>query len=151
VDAPSLRLTNAMTLEAWVFPTVASSSWQDAVYKGTDNYYLSASSCCSGLPVGGGIFSGTYGETYGASALAVNTWTHLAATYDGSTLRLYVNGLQVASKAQTGTLATSAGVLTIGGDPLYGQYFTGRIDEVRVYSTALSAAQLQGDMNTPIP
>ena len=38
----------------------------------------------------------------------VNTWTHLAATYDGTTLRLYVNGVQVAQKAQTGTLATSA-------------------------------------------
>jgi chitodextrinase len=151
LDAPSLRLTNAMTLEAWVFPTSASSAWQDAVYKGTDNYYLSASSCCSGLPVGGGIFSGTYGEAYGASALAVNTWTHLAATYDGSTLRLYVNGVQVASKAQTGTLATSAGVLTIGGDPIYGQYFAGRIDEVRVYSTALTPAQVQADMNTAIP
>jgi Concanavalin A-like lectin/glucanases superfamily len=55
------------------------------------------------------------------------------------------------SKAQTGTLATSSNPLTIGGDPIYGQYFTGRIDEVRVYTSALTAAQVQADMNTAIP
>jgi hypothetical protein len=75
----------------------------------------------------------------------------MATTYDGTTLRLYVNGVQVGSKAQTGTLATSSNPLTIGGDPIYGQHFAGRIDEVRVYNSALSAAQIQADMNTAIP
>ena len=40
VDAPSLRLSTAMTLEAWVNPTTVSSAWRDVVYKGNDNYYL---------------------------------------------------------------------------------------------------------------
>ncbi len=80
----------------------------------------------------------------------MNTWTHLAATYDGATLRLFVNGVQVASVARSGAIATSADPLQIGGDPIYGQYFAGRIDEVRVYNTALTAAQIQTDMNTPI-
>jgi uncharacterized repeat protein (TIGR01451 family) len=149
-DAPSLRLTSGMTLEAWVYPTSVPSTWKDAVYKGNDNYYLSASSCCSGQPVGGGIFSGSYGEVYGSPNLTANTWTHLAATYDGSVLRLYVNGAEVASKLQTGTLATSTNPLTIGGDPIYGQYFAGRIDEVRVYGGALGQAQIVADMNTPV-
>jgi len=150
-DAPSLRLTTGMTLEAWVFPTAASTLWKDLIYKGNDNYYLMASSCCQGRPAAGGIFSGSYGEAYASSNLALNTWTHLATTYDGTTLRLYVNGVQVASKAQTGTLATSSNPLTIGGDPIWGQHFAGRIDEVRVYNSALSAAQIQADMNTAIP
>ena len=47
-------------------------------------------------------------------------------------------------------IATSTGALTIGGDALYGQHFAGRIDEVRIYSRALSANELQTDMNTPI-
>jgi hypothetical protein len=149
-DAPTLRLTTGMTLEAWVFPTAASTLWKDLVYKGDDNYYLSASSCCQGRPASGGIFSGTYGETFGSSNLALNSWTHLATTYDGTTLRLYVNGVQVASKAQTGTLAISSNPLTIGGDPIWGQHFAGRIDEVRVYNSALSAAQIQADMNAAI-
>ena len=80
----------------------------------------------------------------------LNTWSHLASTYDGTTLRLYVNGVQVASRAQTGAIATSSGTLTIGGDALYGQHFSGRIDEVRIYNSALSASEIQTDMNTPI-
>ena len=71
-------------------------------------------------------------------------------TYDGSTARLYVNGLEVASRAQTGPIATSTNPLQLGGDSLYGQYFTGTIDEVRVYNVALTAEQIQSDMNTPL-
>ena len=75
----------------------------------------------------------------GPTALTANTWAHLAATYDGVTMRLYVNGVQVASRAQTGAIATSTNPLQIGGDSIYGQYFAGLIDEVRVYNRALSA------------
>jgi len=75
----------------------------------------------------------------------------VAATYDATTLRLYLNGVQVGSTPRTGALATSTNPLTIGGDPIYGQYFTGLIDEVRVYSTALSASQIQSDMSAAIP
>ena len=66
------------------------------------------------------------------------------------TLRLYVNSAQVASVARTGTLATSSNPLNIGGDTFYSQYFAGRIDDVRVYANALSAAEIQTDMNTPV-
>src|SRR5262249_39281334 len=64
--------------------------------------------------------------------------------------RLYVNGTLVASQARTGAIATSTNPLTIGGDSIYGQNFAGLIDEVRVYNVALSAAQIQSDMNTPV-
>ncbi len=40
--------------------------------------------------------------------------------------------------------------LTIGGDALYGQHFSGRIDEVRIFNTVRNAAEIQSDMNTPI-
>jgi fibronectin type 3 domain-containing protein len=149
-DAPALRLGNAMTLEAWVFPTTVNSAWRDVIYKGNDNYYLSATSSQSARPVGGGIFNGHNRESYGTSALAVNTWTHVATTYDGSALRLYVNGIQVASRPVSGTLAASANPLQIGGDSIYGQFFSGRIDEIRIYNTALSAVQIQTDMNTAV-
>src|SRR6185312_14382510 len=56
----------------------------------------------------------------------------------------------VASKAQTGSLASSANPLQFGGDSIFGQRFSGLIDEVRVYNVALSAAQVQSDMNTPV-
>ena len=76
--------------------------------------------------------------------------SYLTETYDGSTLRLYVNGTQVASIAHTGTTATSTNPLQIGGDSLYGQYFAGLIDEVRVYNRALTATQVQADQATSI-
>lgn len=149
-DSASLHLTTAMTLEAWVKPTAVDSAWRDVIYKGNDNYYLSGTSTNSSRPVGGGIVSGSYSEAIGAAALPTNTWTHLATTFDGATMRLYVNGVQVATQARAGSLATSSNQLQIGGDSIYGQYFSGLIDEVRIYDNVLSAAQIQTDMNTPV-
>jgi Concanavalin A-like lectin/glucanases superfamily len=148
-SSSSLQLTSAMTLEAWVNPSLLTGNWRNVIYKGNDNYYLEADST-SAKPVTGGILGGSYGEVYGPNALTVNTWVHLAGTYDGATLRLYVNGVQVNSRVQTGTIATSTNPLQIGGDSIYGQYFQGKIDEVRIYNRALSATQIQSDMNTPI-
>ena len=147
-NAASLQLTSAMTLEAWVYPTTVSSAWRDVIYKGNDNYYLEGTSSNSSRPAAGAILGGVYGEVYGTAALTANTWAHLAVAYDGTTMRLYVNGVQVASHAQTGAIATSTNPLQIGGDSLYGQYFAGRIDEARIYNRALSVAEIQSDMNS---
>ena len=96
-----------------------------------------------------------YADAFGTAKLAANTWSFLTETYDGSTLRLYVNGTQVASTAHTGAIATSNNPLQIGGDSIYGQFFAGLIDEVRVYNVALTAAQIQTDqaaaVNPPGP
>ncbi|TMA28129.1 MAG: LamG domain-containing protein, partial [Deltaproteobacteria bacterium] len=148
-DANSLDLTTGMTLEAWVFPT-SLGGWRDIVYKGVnDLYYLSGSSTTGNGPGVGGTFAPS--NLFGPNALPLNTWTHLAATYDGAMLRLFVDGSQVASLAQTGPIQTSTGPLTLGGDPLYGQYFAGTLDDVRVYNRALSAAEIQSDKATPVP
>ena len=86
----------------------------------------------------------------GGSTLPAATWTHLASTFDGTTQRLYVNGTQVSSSAVAGTIQTSTSPLKIGGNAIWPEWFTGLIDEVRVYSRALSAAEIQADMTTPI-
>jgi hypothetical protein len=151
-NASSLQLTTGMTLEAWVNPTVIPNRWVDVIYKGRDNYYLMASTDRNMVPAGGGIFNGGPGttRTYGPDPLPVNTWSHLAATYDGASIRLYLNGTEVSSAARTGALATSNRSLTIGGDSFFGQYFTGLIDEVRVYNRALSPEEIQADMAAPV-
>ena len=135
-----------MTLEAWINPSALTGVWRDVIYKGNDNYYLEAEST-SGKPATGGTFGA---PLFGTATPALNTWTHLAGTYDGATLRFYVNGVQVSSRAQTGAIAVSTNPLQIGGDSIYGQYFIGKIDEIRVYNRALSVTEIQSDMNTPI-
>src|SRR2546422_7005644 len=113
-DSASLALTSGMTLEAWVYPTSTALAWKDVIYKGDDIYYLEGSSPQGGVPAMGGTFCAA--SPCGTAALAVNTWTHLAGTYDGTVMRLYVNGLEVNSRAQAGPIQTSTWALTIGGD-----------------------------------
>jgi hypothetical protein len=87
----------------------------------------------------------------GSANLALNTWTHLALTYDGATMRIYVNGLLVNSRSASGAVLTSSGALRIGGNGVWGEYFAGTIDEVRVYNRALTQAEIQSDQATPVP
>src|SRR4029077_13905431 len=124
--------------------------WRDVIYKGDDNYYLSATSDNAANPVGGVVVGGTHAEAIGTANIPANAWTYLTATYDGTAVNLYVNGSLVSSTARTGPIITSNNPLQVGGDSIYGQYFAGLIDEVRVYNGALSAAEIQSDMTTPI-
>jgi hypothetical protein len=154
-DSNLLDLTTAMTLEAWVYPTVAPSNWRTILIKEgvspKSAYYLYASSDPSNQPASGLTIGSTEYTLKGGTRPAANTWTHLATTYDGAMLRLYVNGTQVASQARTGLITTTANPLRIGGNSLFGEYFTGRIDEVRIYNRALTQPEIQTDLNTPIP
>ena len=146
-SSASLNVTTAMTLSAWVFPTATQSGWRTIMQREVDAYFLNASSDAGPLrPAGGGTLNGTVRNIVGPSALAVNAWTHVAVTYDGAAIRLFVNGTQVAAVARTGTLETNTKPLRIGGNSPYGEYFQGRIDDVRVYNRALTATEIQSDM-----
>ena len=63
-----------------------------------------------------------------------------------TTLRFYVNGVQVGSRAQTGNMVVSSRALRIGGNGVWGEYFNGLIDDVRIYNRALTATEIQADM-----
>jgi chitodextrinase len=152
-DSASLDLTTAMTLEAWIRPTTGT-SWRTVVTKEQPNnlvYGLFANSDAAHPSSIVSIGSNPVQDIVrGSAALPASTWTHLATTYDGSQLRLFVNGSQVGSRAVTGVMASSNKPLQIGGNKVWPEWFKGEIDDVRVYNRALNASELQTDMNTPV-
>ena len=151
-DAASIDLTTAMTLEAWVRPTTLGSGWRTVLLKEQPGNYVYAlyGTTNASRPSGNVIAGGVDHDLRGNSALALNTWAHLATTYDGTTLRLYVDGVLAGSEAATGAIATSTGALRIGGNAIWGEYFAGLIDEVRIYNRSLTQAEIQSDMTQSI-
>ncbi|MER7505870.1 LamG-like jellyroll fold domain-containing protein [Nonomuraea pusilla] len=149
----SLRLTAGMTISAWVMPSVTN-GYRTLVMKDHANgsaYGLYAS---NGTAPSAWMLksdnSGSHAIIDGTTALPTGTWSHVAATYDGATARLYVNGIQVAQTAASGPLLDDGGALHIAGNTRWGEYFAGAIDEVRIYNRPQTAEQIQTDMNTPI-
>ncbi len=122
-DAPVLDLTTGMTLEAWVFPTVTPTNWRAVVGKDIDRYSMASGN--TPTPTVGGTWVAGDQNLAAPSSLAINTWTHLATTFDGATVRLFVNGVQAASRPET-ALTTSTGALSLGYN-VYGERFIGRI------------------------
>lgn len=150
-DAASLDFSKAMTLEAWVYPHVAMSAWSSILAKetSTGSAYSLIANAGTNQP-DAGVLTGSWHELPGGTSLPANTWKHLAATYDGAMLRLYIDAIQVAQGAVTGPIQVSNGVLRIGGHSILGDFFNGRIDEVRLYNRALAQAEIASDRARPI-
>ena len=155
-----LDLTNGMTIEAWVKPS-AMSGWETVVLKEAGANLMSYGLYANdGAPLGGG-FAGPAGYVrigatdhgvQGTGPLSTTEWTHLAATYDGVTQRLYVNGVEVGSNPQTGTMVVGNQPLRIGGNASFaGEFFNGLIDEVKVYNRARTATEINADMGAGVP
>ena len=97
-SARDLNLTGDLTLEAWVFPTSRQHNWGNVLRKEDDGYFLSAGSSAGSLRAAtGGSFGGRIDTLYAAALLPLHTWSHLAMTYDGTVLALYINGRQTSS------------------------------------------------------
>jgi glucose/arabinose dehydrogenase len=75
-------------------------------------------------------------------AVALDTWTHVAATFDGSVMRIFINGAVDTSLAAVGVLRKNNEPLYVGGSGFYPRFFDGSIDDIRVYPRALSLSQV---------
>ncbi len=149
-DSASLDLTNAMTVEAWVKPT-SLGSWNTVVFKERPSYYAYALYANTGTNrPSANVFTSVDNDTRGTAQLPLNAWSHLAMTYDGNMLTLYVNGVQAAQLLAPGAGVTSANPLKIGGNAIWGEYFSGLIDEVHIYNRTLTLAQVNADMTRPV-
>ena len=84
-------------------------------------------------------------QSYNAGTISYNTWQHIAATYDGQNIKLYINGSIVGTSGSiTGNISNSTENLYIGTTHhVDKRWINGSIDEVRIYNIALTAAQIQ--------
>jgi hypothetical protein len=151
-ESGSLDLTNGLTLEAWVFPTAVGPTWCTVVTKET------ATTLDYGLfcePTGQPSVYLNTGDVWlqsvqAALPLPVNTWSYLAATYDQQMIRLYLNGSEITNAPCTSSIIPSTEGLHMGGNTIWGEYFTGLIDEVRIHSRALRSDEIFTDMHSPV-
>ena len=78
-----------------------------------------------------------------ANALTPGVWKHLVFVHDGTRDRIYIDGAQVAEKNVAGIMNSTSNALGIGYNPIENaNFFNGRLDEVRIYNTALDATQI---------
>ncbi|MDA0168685.1 choice-of-anchor D domain-containing protein [Solirubrobacter taibaiensis] len=147
----SLNLGAQMTLEGWAYLTEAGWSWRTLMVKETSDGLAWALYPIGDRGLPGGHVS-TPGELWatGTAAPTLNRWTHFAVTYDGTQIRTYVDGVLVGARAQTGAIVSSTQPLRFGGNALWAEWLNGQLDELRVYNRALSAAEIQTDMTTPV-
>lgn len=149
-DSASLDLSSQMTLEAWVYPTVWMSGWPTVLLKedplGDLAYAIYGNNDWHqpNVQVGGLL------QLTGVTQVPPSRWTHLAGTYDGQYLRLFVDGVLVSMEPRAGAIPITGGPLRIGGNSRWGDYFTGYIDEVRIYNRALSEAEISADSKIPV-
>lgn len=81
-------------------------------------------------------------------ALKLNTWYHVAGTYDGAMMRLFINGVEVAKSAGTFNIGNATGIMCyLGSSQNYpDRSVNGKIDEVRIWNVARTQTQLQATM-----
>lgn len=152
-DAPSLNMSNRVTIEAWVQPQPSANIMRIILNK-EGEYEI-------GLRPDGEI-SWAFANTDPGWAwhdtgyrLTDGQWAHVAVTYDIGVVTTYVNGVVVDVYNGAGALGDAhpaLDTLTIGGrtnNPT-GQYFAGLIDEVRLFATARSAAEIAADARNPL-
>ena len=134
-DEASLDIENQITLAAWIKPEKFGNNPQyllkKAIIGSIDGYELSLASIGSGWPnkVFARLNQLTSGDTYRVNSTTVfpidGSWMHVAMTYDGVTMRLYINGVQEDSKAGPAKILTNAQPLALGAQSDGDRKFSG--------------------------
>jgi CubicO group peptidase (beta-lactamase class C family) len=153
-DSASLDITDAITLEAWIRPdTISSTADQNRIVSKNSNVELMISTGDTGCSdrTNGHVqwrttIAGSNKRICGGT-LVPGVWHHLAATYDGAQVALYVNGALVASAPRVGPITPNNAALALGNHPTNTRAYDGALDEVRVWNRALTQGEIQAQMN----
>jgi len=148
-DNASLSVTGNLTLVAWIRPTSVSGDngimgKSDGASDRSYYFYINEGNLYAKIsPSGGGA-----AQPLGATTLSTNTWYHAALVYNGTDLRLYLDGV-LDSNGASNPLTYSSGIFdsstafSIGSRGTTADYFDGQIDEAAVFNRALSADEIQ--------
>ncbi len=152
-DDPSLDITDAITIAAWIKPDAAGTQYlvKKAVNGSAsgNGYVLGLASLSSTGRVFFRLNQQASGNTYRIDSdtdypYDGNTWIHVAATYDGAAIRIYYNEVEDAlSEAGPVSITANDLPLAIGADSDGASLYQGLIDDVRVYSRALSDTEIE--------
>ncbi|HBF35862.1 MAG TPA: hypothetical protein DDW50_00900, partial [Firmicutes bacterium] len=149
IPALDITGTSGLTLEAWVRP-VSTTANSEYIAKGDKQYAIHLS---GGTTLEFFLYNSStstwYTASYGVSNISnwVGNWHHLAGTYDGSTLTLYVDGVARGTKACTIGCTDNGYAVSVGKNTEKGTSSTGDIDRVRIYNRALSLTEVLADYN----
>ena len=151
-DDPSLQMTNNVTMEAWINHSGSGTGSQIIVNKeGEYELGITADTGEIKYAIADSLSAWSWHNT--GYFVTAGEWTHVAVTFDGvvGEINTYINGSPVDTFAQSGPIGdvySTYDDLTIGGrQNASDQRFQGLIDEVRVWSTTRSQAELQSNMN----
>lgn len=144
---PSLSPSNAFTVACWVKTDLAGQkhAWFiNRIFGGSTSsgfrLGLQDGRPCFGVPV-----TSFSHHLTGKAPLPTGHWVHLAGTFDGQTMRLYMDGEEQGALARPGPLQPNGRPLCLGNyDAGHAAHFTGLLDEVKLYSQALSADEVRG-------
>jgi len=144
----TINPSDEISLVAWVYPTLNGNNF-DHIFTVTFNAnyppYSSYNVCKLNDKMS---FWLTTGETPSEddieciNNMIANNWYHVACTYDGSTMKLYINGGLEDSKAKTGKIQYKDASLKFG-HAVKDQFMTGKLDEMRIYSKALTEKEVK--------
>jgi glucose/arabinose dehydrogenase/mono/diheme cytochrome c family protein len=139
VPSTGFNPTEAISVMAWAYPFDWNGNRRIVQKGNTDNQYRL-------LAENGVLVWHLNGVGRLEAALPpVNTWSHIAGTYDGAEMRIYVNGEVTASMAATGAIATTTNAVNIGTKTTgstAGDHMNGYLDDVRIYRLALGTAEM---------
>ncbi len=137
--APTTR--SPLTVAAWVYPTSLTGG---RTIVDTDNNGGSFVGWVFTVKSNGQLWfwpaSGK--DKFSTGTISINTWSHIVATYDGTNVSFYINGVLDSTQAMQ-TPQDNITTFAIGNDSWTGNYWAGSLDDVRLYSRALSANEVQ--------
>lgn len=145
--------SNTITMESWCNPTTTAQYGflfeKGQVNTQYSNFFADAPANFYFRTIGGTITNGDLSFTT-ATYVTANRWNHIVCTYNGSIKIIYVNGVQIASVAASGTLASGQTNQYVGkyGNSGNNYPFSGKIGISRVYNRALSASEVIKNYNS---